>query len=140
MASKVTVSARQAAVLISGRLGRDVTPKQVRTVARDLLPAYQDDAYTQHAYDKADVLALLAAFGQRATRRGASIAGSGPDGKVTAADVESVLGIDDAIAAVAERRDLATGRGQTAPDAAPAADAPETAQAAPSDPKGKVTA
>lgn len=93
--STPTISARQAAVLIGSRVGHAVTAKQVRSVARDLLPAYQDDAYTPHAYNKADTLVLLEAFAKRGARRGASIAGSGPDGKVTADDVATVLGLTD---------------------------------------------
>jgi hypothetical protein len=87
------VSARAASVWLSEVLGRPVTAKQVRTVARDTMPAYQDEAYTQHAYSKADLLALLAAFQSRTTRRGASIAGSGPDGQVVASDVAASVGI-----------------------------------------------
>ena len=92
-APAVKVSARAAAVLIGDALGRPVTAKQVRTVARDTMPAYQDEAYTAHAYSKSDLLLLLDSFASRTTRRGASIAGSGPDGRVIGADVAKSVGI-----------------------------------------------
>jgi hypothetical protein len=87
----IKVSARAAAVLIGDTLGRPVTAKQVRTVARDTMPEYQDEAYTAHAYSRADVLMLLDAFQSRTTRRGASIAGSGPQGQLLGADVAASL-------------------------------------------------
>jgi hypothetical protein len=45
-----TFSARQTAALVSKRVGRKVTDKQVRAYVRDTMAAYQDDAYTTHAY------------------------------------------------------------------------------------------
>jgi hypothetical protein len=102
------VSANAAAVWLSAQLGRSVTAKQVRTVARATMPAYQDDAYTQHAYSKGDLLALLAAFQTRTTRRGASVAGSGPSGQIVAADVAKTLGLS---------APKATGRAKSAPKA-----------------------
>lgn len=90
----VRVSARQAALVIGAAIGADVTPKMVRTVARDTMTRFQDDAYTPHQYDATEVRALLGAFRERGTRRAASIAGSGPDGRVVAADVAALLGIE----------------------------------------------
>lgn len=94
MATKDTpkVSANAAAVLIGDRVGREVSPKQVRSMAREHLPAYMgDDGYTRHAYDREDVLALLDLF---ATRQSRTRVPSGPDGKPSAKAVADVLGLD----------------------------------------------
>jgi len=68
-----TVNAREAAKSIALKIGLPVTPKAVRTVARDLLPAYQDDKYTQHKYDASTLRQLTAAFVARTARRQASV-------------------------------------------------------------------
>lgn len=88
------VSANAAALIIADATGRPVTAKQVRSVAREAMPAYQDEAYTRHAYSKTDVLLLLDLFQSRAGRAG--IAGTGPEGQVTSKDARGVLGITDA--------------------------------------------
>jgi len=68
-----TVNAREAAKAIAKTIGAPVTPKAVRTVARDILPAYQDDKYTQHKYDAATLRQLTAVFVKRTARRQASV-------------------------------------------------------------------
>jgi hypothetical protein len=45
-----TYSARTVAAIVSKRVGRKVSDKQVRAYVRDTMAAYQDDAYTHHAY------------------------------------------------------------------------------------------
>jgi hypothetical protein len=45
-----TFSARAVAAIVSKRVGRAVSDKQVRAYVRDTMAAYQDDAYTHHAY------------------------------------------------------------------------------------------
>lgn len=68
-----TVNARKAAEMISDAIGRPVTPKAVRTVARDILAAYQDDKYTQHKYDAKTVTVLKRHFLAKTARRQASL-------------------------------------------------------------------
>jgi hypothetical protein len=72
------ISARTLARIASGRLGRDVTDKRVRSVARDTLarfdkaehPDYQAHAYTPA--EAADLLAALASKGRGAGTMGES--------------------------------------------------------------------
>lgn len=45
-----TFNARTVAAIVSKRIGRKVSDKQVRAYVRDTMAAYQDDAYTHHAY------------------------------------------------------------------------------------------
>ena len=45
-----TFNARAVAAIVSKRVGRKVSDKQVRAYVRDTMAAYQDDAYTHHAY------------------------------------------------------------------------------------------
>ena len=44
------ITARQLARIASKTLGRDVSDKRVRSVARDTIERFGDDAYTAHAY------------------------------------------------------------------------------------------
>lgn len=47
-----TFSARMVAREVSKALGREVSDKRVRSWVRDNVDAYDDDGYTQHAYDR----------------------------------------------------------------------------------------
>lgn len=52
MAQATTYTARMVAREVSKRLGRDVDAKRVRAWVRDNVPAYDDDGYTAHVYDR----------------------------------------------------------------------------------------
>lgn len=52
MATAPTYTARMVAREVSKRLGRDVDAKRVRAWVRDNVPAYDDDGYTAHVYDR----------------------------------------------------------------------------------------
>ena len=67
----VRVSANAAALALSETLGRPLTAKQVRDMARDVLPEHDKTthpAYTGHAYDAAQLAALREAFAARGSR------------------------------------------------------------------------
>jgi len=69
--STVRVSANAAALALSDQLERPLTAKQVRDMARDVLPEHDKTthpAYTGHAYDAAQLRKLAEAFAARGSR------------------------------------------------------------------------
>lgn len=53
------ISARTLASIASKRLGRTVTDKRVRSVARDTIERFGDDAYTAHAYTPDEAAGII---------------------------------------------------------------------------------
>lgn len=71
MAQSSTVTPNALARDLSRALHRDVTPKAVRTVARDVLSRFdktRHPEYQAHAYSAAEVRTLRDAFSKRGTR------------------------------------------------------------------------
>jgi len=83
------ISARTLARIASGRLGRDVTDKRVRSVARDTLARFDKGDhpdYQAHAYTPDEAAALLGALASKG--RGAGTMG----------EADAVAAIDAALA------------------------------------------
>lgn len=59
MATVQGISARTLASIASQRLGRKVTDKRVRAIARDTIERFGDDAYTAHAYTPAEAAGIV---------------------------------------------------------------------------------
>jgi len=59
------INARTLSRIATERLGRNVTDKRVRSVARDTIDRFGDDAYTAHAYTPAEAASLLASLASK---------------------------------------------------------------------------
>ncbi len=83
------ISARTLARIATERLGRATTDKRVRSVARDTIERFQDEAYTAHSYTPAEAAGLLAAMSAKG-RGGASMTDDEASAAIAALDsVES---------------------------------------------------
>lgn len=56
------IKPRTLAAIASKRLGRVVNDKRVRSVARDTIARFQDDAYTAHVYTPSEAASLLSSL------------------------------------------------------------------------------
>ena len=90
------LSANAAAVLIGDAIGRPLTAKHVRQMARENIAAYQDEAYTPHAYDRDTLLVLLSLFGKRGAGRGTVSVPRKADGTPDADALAKLAGISAA--------------------------------------------
>jgi hypothetical protein len=116
MAAAVTFNARTVAAIVSKRVGRKVSDKQVRAYVRDTMAAYQDDAYTHHAYTAKQRDAIV--NGMVARRRPGA---TGTSGRAAAASSGRTP----------QRKATAPKATGTAPKAPKAPKAPETTGGAP---------
>lgn len=113
-----TWNARQVAGEASKMLGRTVSPKQVRGLARGdngapALPRLADDGYTAHVYSAKERTTLLAAFAARERKR------TGRDIKVPSTSGRTTGKAATVARKAATVRKAVTGSGD--PDAAPSA-------------------
>lgn len=83
------ISARTLARIATERLGRPVNDKRVRSVARDTLDRFMDDAYTAHAYTPAEAAALLGSLSSKG-RSAASMSDADAEAAIAALDAAPV--------------------------------------------------
>jgi hypothetical protein len=78
MADSKTMTPNALARTLSVKLHRTITPKSIRSYARERIGRFGDDAYTSHGYTPAEVSAISAAFAARSERSKAQAPKSTP--------------------------------------------------------------
>lgn len=82
--ASTTYTPRMVAREVSKRIGRDYDAKRVRAWVRDNVPAYDDDGYTAHVYDRRTFDRIVAALVSKARTGRATAASKGRASKAGA--------------------------------------------------------